>query len=349
MVYKRNIGNESYDGWKTILNKMKTAARIIVACFELSDDPNINDRRNFLLAMSELDNWDQNVLSRIEQWPFYCQGCATYSNSASLQAMLLADAFYLWALTANRTIALQGNISDGNALCANAKGTFDGFSGKVVIDENGNRLPIYRLYGKSDGAENDRITFVVIETNGNNTAWKPQYANEYTTIWKNWGGRRPRSRPICDFDGSACPVPFVQQYLGVVIAVVIIGCGLICGALGLIYYVYRVKQNEKVKLDLQWQIPFMTLQKPKEKGEFTKSMRSITSSHSSTTSTRMTMENKHDSDRHKYYYLNSDSIVAKVHKTKPVLTNSDFVELRFVIQFLKLGSALENLDENFGT
>jgi hypothetical protein len=44
-----------------------------------------------------------------------------------------------------------------------------GFSGKVVIDENGNRLPIYRIYGKSDGAENDRISHVIIETNGNNT------------------------------------------------------------------------------------------------------------------------------------------------------------------------------------
>uniref|UniRef100_A0A914CTM7 Uncharacterized protein n=1 Tax=Acrobeloides nanus TaxID=290746 RepID=A0A914CTM7_9BILA len=140
-----------------------------------------------------------------------------------------------------------------------------GFSGKVVLDDNGNRLPIYRLYGKSDGAENDRISLVTIETNGNNTAWKPQYTDEYTTVWKNWGGRRPRSRPICDFDGSACPVPFMQQYLGIVIAVAIIGCGLICGALGLIYYVYRVKQNEKAKLDHQWQIPFMTLQKPKEK------------------------------------------------------------------------------------
>jgi hypothetical protein len=43
-----------------------------------------------------------------------------------MQATLLADAFYLWALTANRTLALQGNISDGDALCANAKGTFDG-------------------------------------------------------------------------------------------------------------------------------------------------------------------------------------------------------------------------------
>jgi hypothetical protein len=68
------------------------------------------------------------------------------------------------------------------------------------------------------------------------------------------------------------------------------------------------------------------------KGGINKSMRSISSSHSSTASTRVTMENKHDSDRHKYYYLNGEALVAKVHKAKPIFTPSDFVEMRFVSQ-----------------
>uniref|UniRef100_A0A914DPC0 Serine-threonine/tyrosine-protein kinase catalytic domain-containing protein n=1 Tax=Acrobeloides nanus TaxID=290746 RepID=A0A914DPC0_9BILA len=42
------------------------------------------------------------------------------------------------------------------------------------------------------------------------------------------------------------------------------------------------------------------------------------------------MEIKHDSDRHKYYYLNGEALVAKVHKAKPIFMSSDFVEMRFI-------------------
>uniref|UniRef100_A0A914CN52 Receptor ligand binding region domain-containing protein n=1 Tax=Acrobeloides nanus TaxID=290746 RepID=A0A914CN52_9BILA len=91
---------------------------------------------------------------------------------ASVQAASLADAFYLWALALNRSIAQQGDsiITDGDFVTTNTKGTFQGFSGTVVFDEYGNRQPIYRLYGKVDGALDDRNSFVVITTIGNDTA-----------------------------------------------------------------------------------------------------------------------------------------------------------------------------------
>lgn len=91
------------------------------------------------------------------------------------------------------------------------------------------------------------------------------YSDESITIWKNWGGKRPLSRPICDFDGSKCPIPFVQQYFGIVIAVVFIVAAMICGALCLAYYIYRLKANEKKKMDKLWQIPFISLVRKEEK------------------------------------------------------------------------------------
>ncbi|KAE9546004.1 hypothetical protein FO519_010784, partial [Halicephalobus sp. NKZ332] len=45
MVYKRSTANDSYDTLRTVLRRMKTTARIIVTCFE-----NTNDRRTFILA-----------------------------------------------------------------------------------------------------------------------------------------------------------------------------------------------------------------------------------------------------------------------------------------------------------
>uniref|UniRef100_A0A914D520 Receptor ligand binding region domain-containing protein n=1 Tax=Acrobeloides nanus TaxID=290746 RepID=A0A914D520_9BILA len=206
-------------------------SEVLVVCLETSDDPTVNDHRNFLLAMSEMgmvtseyviiyletwrqqgfglptpiwvdtntpsdgrdavakqaanialvldlqpnvvsDTFDRDVLANIEKWPFYCKGCADGQTSASVQAASLADAFYLWALALNRSIAQQGDsaIANGDFVMLYAKGTFQGFSGTVVLDENGNRQPIYRLYGKVDGALDDRNSFVVITTNGNDTA-----------------------------------------------------------------------------------------------------------------------------------------------------------------------------------
>jgi hypothetical protein len=62
-------------------------------------------------------------------------------------------------------------------------------------------------------------------------------------------------------------------------------------------------------------------------------MRSIQSAQSSTTSTRMTMESKKDTDRHNYAFLNSHSVVAKIHKIKPLFTPVEFAEFRFVRSF----------------
>uniref|UniRef100_A0A914C3U4 Guanylate cyclase domain-containing protein n=1 Tax=Acrobeloides nanus TaxID=290746 RepID=A0A914C3U4_9BILA len=210
------------------------------------------------------------------------------------------------------------------------QGEYNGYSGKIVIDENGTRQPIFYIYGLN--AKHEQTPYIIISMEGNSTVWQPQYTpqNAATTIWAFFDGQRPLSRPICDFDGSACPEPFFSANLhyfiiGIIALSFLIICIILTG-----YYIHRLRKREEDKLDSRWQIPFVTLVKPKEKSQ-TKSLRSLQSGISST-STKQTMDNLKDTDRFVYYYLNGDLVVAKKHTVRPIIFKQDYLEFRFMRQ-----------------
>uniref|UniRef100_A0A914E1K6 Guanylate cyclase n=1 Tax=Acrobeloides nanus TaxID=290746 RepID=A0A914E1K6_9BILA len=200
----------------------------------------------------------------------------------------------------------------------------------MVINENGTRQPIFYVYRLD--ANNAQQKYIIITTEGNSTIWQYKYdqKNEASTLWANNGGKRPLARPVCDFDGSACPVSFWQaNWVYFVVGFVIIFILVLCMLLTLAYAL-RTRQREQDRQDRLWQIPFVMLTKPKEKN-FDKSVRSLQSGISST-STRLTMDSLKDTNRLVYFYLSSELVVAKKHGIRPTLNKLDYAEFRFMRQ-----------------
>uniref|UniRef100_A0A914E5N7 Guanylate cyclase domain-containing protein n=1 Tax=Acrobeloides nanus TaxID=290746 RepID=A0A914E5N7_9BILA len=180
-------------------------------------------------------------------------------------------------------------------------------------------------------------------------SWQSQYTaqNASTTIWAYFGGDQPLSTPICGFDGSGCPVPFFTANLLYFIIGIIVVILLIIGILLTAFYIHRLRRREEVRLDSQWQIPFVTLVKPKEKSQ-TKSLYSLQSGISST-STKLTMGSLKDTDRCVYYYLNGELVVAKKHTIRPTIIKQDHLEFRFVVNLLNdLYTAFDTIIDEYG-
>ncbi|KAE9546776.1 hypothetical protein FO519_010012, partial [Halicephalobus sp. NKZ332] len=156
------------------------------------------------------------------------------------------------------------------------------------------------------------------------------YSDERTGIWVNHGGIRPLSRPLCDFDGLGCPVPFFEQNLGYVIGGIVLIVAVIIFVAVLLLYSYRNNVEQKRKLDALWQISYNQLSRPKEK-EISKSARSLESGVSST-STRFTIESRKETTNFVFYYYAKEPVVAKKHQSRPKLVESDFLELRYLRQ-----------------
>ncbi|GFO26482.1 guanylate cyclase [Plakobranchus ocellatus] len=138
------------------------------------------------------------------------------------------DAVILYALALNETIEAGGNVSDGlNITRRMWNRTFDGITGKVSIDSNGDRNADYSLLDLNP--ETDRFE-VVADYYGTTK----EYTQYRAIFWP--GGRTgpPPDVPKCGFDGSKCPPkePFpdygiVIIVLGSVLLVVLIVCLLV--------------------------------------------------------------------------------------------------------------------------
>uniref|UniRef100_A0AC34FJ80 Receptor ligand binding region domain-containing protein n=1 Tax=Panagrolaimus sp. ES5 TaxID=591445 RepID=A0AC34FJ80_9BILA len=249
---------------------------------------------------------------------------------------LFADSFYMYARSVNRTLKQNSTnpdiIHDGKLIVANSRGSFNGYSGQVTMSVNGTRAPVFYLFGL-DSVSSTQKVFMIIENENNETSLqdiKLQYKDESVSIWKNFGGKRPLSRPLCGFTGSECPIPFFEQNLGYIIggAILIIAV-LIVFAL-VIYYSIKVKKEQKERLDQLWTIPFIRLYRPEEKGEVMKSARSL-ESHLSSTTSRFTINSKRETEHFSFFYFDKEPVVARKHASRPKLNESDKVIFRAVI------------------
>ena len=95
--------------------------------------------------------------------------------------------------------------------------------------------------------------------------------------------------------------------------------------------IFRVKLENRRKMDELWQIPFLRLSKPDEKTKHGHSPRSMISSLSSS-STKLTGGAAHakDTQHFEFYYFNNELIAAKKHISRPKLIESDNIVFRKV-------------------
>ncbi|PIO73312.1 hypothetical protein TELCIR_04719 [Teladorsagia circumcincta] len=133
----------------------------------------------------------------------------------------LADAMLLYALALNRSKEAGIENPTGSQLVQFSKGEFEGFSGTVIINSNATRDPVFLVYG-FDSSGQQTVMMRIVEKLDNNSIALIQDLQPASVIWATHGGAPPLNRPKCDYDGSACPLSFVEQYLAITLAAVIV-------------------------------------------------------------------------------------------------------------------------------
>uniref|UniRef100_A0A0K0D2W5 ANF_receptor domain-containing protein n=1 Tax=Angiostrongylus cantonensis TaxID=6313 RepID=A0A0K0D2W5_ANGCA len=173
------------------------------------------------------------------------------------QVAELADAMMLYAIALNRCTAAGLAEPTGTDLAQFSSGQFEGFSGTVIINEYHTRDPVFLVYGLN--SSNQQIVMLKITeraVNGNSTLI--QDVQPPSVMWASRGGSPPRNRPLCDFNGSACPPTFVEKYLAITLVAVIVP---VCILIMAIIVVLRYRKLEEERLNELWKIPFNTLKK----------------------------------------------------------------------------------------
>ncbi|WKY07264.1 hypothetical protein Q1695_007027 [Nippostrongylus brasiliensis] len=194
----------------------------------------------------------------------------------------LYDAFYLYASslkTADEMIA--NGRKDAATMTEAMQGSFIGLTGNVTIDPNGNRIPYFVVYGLDNNAQQQSFLDITVlnETDADLTVL---YSDEATSIWQTRKGLRPLTVPICGYSGTECPRTFWDQYLIYIAIGGALALVLLITTLCLAVYAIRSAKEKIRRLNAEWQIPHVLLERVK-KGD-RRSRRSLQSGPSTITS-----------------------------------------------------------------
>ncbi|XP_046544533.1 atrial natriuretic peptide receptor 1-like isoform X1 [Haliotis rubra] len=157
------------------------------------------------------------------------------------------DAVILYALALNETLAANISITNGSEITKRMwNRTFEGITGTVSIDQNGDRNADYSLLDLNP----DTDTFeVVANYYGNKKQYEPV---EHKSI--HWAGGRnspPPDTPDCGFDGSKCPPDEPFPEYGIVI--IVLG-SIILIVLVAAFFIYRHIKLEAELAEMNWRV-----------------------------------------------------------------------------------------------
>ncbi|KAK0407628.1 hypothetical protein QR680_003500 [Steinernema hermaphroditum] len=102
-----------------------------------------------LISEIKFKNFSEQLLRRMDEYPFYCRQECSKEVNASTFAALLHDTTILWGLTLNHTMSRNKTMyRNGTQVALNAAGIeFEGMTGTVNINGNSTRDTIYSLSG----------------------------------------------------------------------------------------------------------------------------------------------------------------------------------------------------------
>ncbi|XP_071116502.1 atrial natriuretic peptide receptor 1-like [Haliotis cracherodii] len=157
------------------------------------------------------------------------------------------DAVILYALALNETLEANGSISDGVAITRRMwNRTFEGITGTVSIDDNGDRNADYSLLDLNP--KTDRFE-VVANYYGSKKRYEPVPGRSI-----HWAGGRltpPPDTPECGFDGSKCPPEEPFPEYGIVI--IVLGSILLI-VLVAVFFIYRHIRLEAELAEMNWRV-----------------------------------------------------------------------------------------------
>ncbi|KAL5020578.1 hypothetical protein ScPMuIL_003470 [Solemya velum] len=157
------------------------------------------------------------------------------------------DAVILYALALNETLEANMSISDGEAITRRMwNRTFDGITGTVSIDENGDRNADYSLLDMNPTTKEFEV---VANYYGNTRQYKP-VANKQI-FWAGGRTSPPPDTPKCGFDGSKCPPEKPFPEYGIVI--IVLGSLLVI-VLVAAFFIYRHVKLEADLAEMNWRV-----------------------------------------------------------------------------------------------
>ncbi|KAL6738179.1 hypothetical protein Aduo_011755 [Ancylostoma duodenale] len=283
-----DVANKNADGMDDIAREAAKRVLVIDLSAEI-DDP----------SLTEL--FKSRVVARVRSDPLYCDTPSCLNNTNL--PVRLSNLILVYVLFPSLYLRLTG---------------------KVTINSNGTRLPLYMVYALDTSAKQQvyaNVTFVDEAT----VVLMKLYTDEATSIWATRGGKRPLARPVCGYTGTECPLSFWQQYLIYIVIGASLLFTLLLALLCLAVATIRAKRQELKRLNAEWQIPHTCLiqaQKPDRK-----SRRSLQSGPST-----LTGDSTFDPEISKFelYVLSKEPVLVTKHS--PVLITSSerelFVKLR---------------------
>ncbi|KAI1700892.1 receptor family ligand binding region domain-containing protein [Ditylenchus destructor] len=193
-------------------------------------------------VVTKSPNFYNDVMDRMEQWPFYCMDCNRSNVTASPYATTLYDAMYLYGLALSRVINQSGftNVRNGEVITKNTNLQFEGLSGSISISRDGTSDSRYFLVSYKSFESNlvfPQLSFRVFDGGVQNVSWSENASK--STMWETRGGVQPLSTPLCGFDGKGCPINFFEEYKGYWISAMVLGLFVIAGVFLGIYYVIK--------------------------------------------------------------------------------------------------------------
>ncbi|XP_064634469.1 atrial natriuretic peptide receptor 1-like [Lineus longissimus] len=156
------------------------------------------------------------------------------------------DTFYCYGVVYQKILDIGGNITNGTLFLEMAKNTtFEGVTGRVAFDDNGDREPDY-TYWKFDKDTGEKYPAIeVLLTQG------LQVVEVGTIDWVNSRRKPPPDTPSCGFFNEKCKEDNTGVIVGVVVALFVVATA----AGGLAYWIRRKKQEEALAKML-WKVNY---------------------------------------------------------------------------------------------
>uniref|UniRef100_A0A915LXB0 guanylate cyclase n=1 Tax=Meloidogyne javanica TaxID=6303 RepID=A0A915LXB0_MELJA len=287
--------------------------------------------RRAIISNSQIDIFNAKVVAEFGKPPFNCiNECMGGPNDQipASYARSLHDTTYAYLRALNKTTEKFGYLTkdlarNGTLINNMSRGEFQGETGLITFDDNGNRQPNFFLtmLDISDQAN------VVM----NITTLIKRYTNE-TGLWANRGGKRPLYKPICGYTGTECPQN-ITTYILIGVGLVLL---LLVATLGGIGYAVREKLKEKERLTRECLIPFGELKNIKELKsnedmrslEANKSLKSLQSSQSGSTKLTSMDDKKLETENYVHFLYNREVVFAIKYQVRVRIFNEDFILLR---------------------
>nr|CAD2157797.1 unnamed protein product [Meloidogyne enterolobii] len=292
-------------------------------------------------SVDQINTFNKKMYAQFGQPPFNCNGSCmggADEQNPSPYARSLHDTTYAYLRALNLTMLKYGYMSsdlarNGTQINNMSKGEFDGETGKVNLDQLGNREPTFyvTILDASDKPQ-DVIEISIVN---NILSLTKKYTDE-ATIWANRGGKRPLYKPLCGYTGLECPQNMTTYIL--------IGGGLILllfiATVSGISYAIREKLKEKERLTRECLIPFGELRNIKELKsnedmrslEANKSLKSLQSSQSGSTKLTSMDDKKLETENYAHFLYNREVVFAIKYQVRVRIFNEDFANLKKIRQ-----------------